>query len=68
MADDEITRTFVEFDGDNDGYITAEEFTLAMAARREEVSQDDLVSIFEYTDEDEDGLINLAEFASAWNA
>ncbi|GII30077.1 hypothetical protein Pmi06nite_35190 [Planotetraspora mira] len=68
MADDEITRTFAEFDGDEDGYITAAEFKLAMNARREEVSGDDLDSIFKHTDDDEDGRINLAEFAEAWNA
>jgi Ca2+-binding EF-hand superfamily protein len=68
MADDEVTRTFEEFDGDGDGYITAAEFRLAMNGRREEVSSDDLDSIFQHTDDDEDGRINLAEFAEAWNA
>ncbi|GAA4587673.1 hypothetical protein GCM10023194_37330 [Planotetraspora phitsanulokensis] len=68
MADDQATRTFEEFDGDDDGYITEAEFKLAMNARGDEVSGDDLESIFAHTDDDQDGRINLAEFTEAWNA
>jgi Ca2+-binding EF-hand superfamily protein len=66
--DDEITSTFKEFDYDGDGYITAMEFKLAMTARRESVSGDDLDSIFAHADDDRDGKINLAEFTEAWNS
>jgi Ca2+-binding EF-hand superfamily protein len=68
MSDDEITRTFNEFDYDDDGYITAVEFKLAMTARRETVSGDEIDSIFEHADGDGDGRINLAEFTKAWDA
>lgn len=68
MADDELTRTFREFDDDGDGYITAVEFKLAMTARGEQVTGDDLDSIFAHADGDGDGKINLAEFTTAWNA
>jgi Ca2+-binding EF-hand superfamily protein len=67
-GEDEITRTFAEFDYDGDGYITAVEFKLAMTARREQVTGDEIDSIFEHADDDQDGKINLAEFTEAWNA
>ncbi len=66
--DDEITRTFKEFDYDGDGFVTAVEFKLAMTARRESVTGDDIDSIWEHADGDRDGRINLAEFTKAWNA
>jgi Ca2+-binding EF-hand superfamily protein len=66
-SDDEITRTFREFDYDGDGHITAVEFKLAMTARREPVSGDDIDSIFMHADKDKDGRIDLAEFTKAWN-
>jgi Ca2+-binding EF-hand superfamily protein len=64
------TATFQEFDRDGDGYITREEFTLAMKARGEEVSAAELDSILKGSDErdgDVDGRISLAEFLVAWN-
>lgn len=67
-ADNELTRTFVEFDGDGDGRITADEFRAAMATRGEETSDQDLEQIFGKADHDDDGRIDLAEFTEAWNA
>jgi Ca2+-binding EF-hand superfamily protein len=64
------TATFHEFDGDGDGYITRQEFVLAMNARGEEVTTAELDSIFHTSDErdgDVDGRISLAEFLVAWN-
>jgi Ca2+-binding EF-hand superfamily protein len=66
--DDEAARTFKEFDYDGDGYVTAVEFKLAMTARREPVSGDEIDSIFAHADGDQDGKINQAEFTEAWNA
>jgi Ca2+-binding EF-hand superfamily protein len=68
MPDDEAAKTFQEFDYDGDGYVTAVEFKLAMTARREQVSGDDIDSIFAHADQDDDGKINQAEFTQAWNA
>jgi Ca2+-binding EF-hand superfamily protein len=67
-ADDELTRTFVEFDGDGDGLITADEFRAAMATRGEETTDKDLEQIFGKADGDQDGRIDLAEFTVAWDA
>ncbi len=67
-TDNEAVQTFKEFDYDGDGYVTAVEFKLAMTARRETVSGDDIDSIFSHADKDGDGRINLAEFTKAWNA
>ncbi|GAA4938170.1 Ca2+-binding EF-hand superfamily protein [Nonomuraea thailandensis] len=64
------TATFQEFDRDADGYITREEFTLAMSSRGEEVTAAELDSIFKVSDEhdgDVDGRISLAEFLVAWH-
>ncbi|GGV16259.1 hypothetical protein GCM10010182_41330 [Actinomadura cremea] len=61
--------TFKEFDRDGDGYITREEFVLAMNAKGEEVTAADLDSIFNAADGrdgDADGRISLAEFLVAW--
>lgn len=68
MPDDDAVKTFAEFDYDQDGYITAVEFKLAMTARHEKVTGDELHSIFEHADRDGDGKINQAEFVEAWNA
>ena len=65
-ADDELTRTFVVFDGD--GLITADEFRGAMATRGEETTDLDLEQIFGKADQDKDGRIDLAEFTRAWDA
>jgi len=67
-TNDELTRTFTEFDGDGDGRITADEFRQAMATRGEETSDKDLEQIFGKADHDEDGKIDLAEFTEAWDA
>ena len=67
-ADDELTRTFVEFDSDGDGRITADEFRRAMATRGEETTDKDLDEIFGKADPDRDGRIDLAEFTIAWDA
>lgn len=67
-TNDELTRTFVEFDGDGDGRITAEEFRAAMATRGEETTDKDLEEIYDKADKDEDGRIDLAEFTKAWDA
>ncbi|MGW2095453.1 EF-hand domain-containing protein [Promicromonospora sukumoe] len=67
-ANDELTRTFVEFDSDGDGHITADEFRRAMATRGEETTDKDLDQIFGKADHDEDGKINLDEFTIAWDA
>jgi Ca2+-binding EF-hand superfamily protein len=67
-TNDELTRTFVEFDGDGDGRITAEEFRAAMATRGEETTDQDLEEIYAKADKDEDGRIDLAEFTKAWDA
>ncbi|GHH79436.1 EF-hand domain-containing protein [Promicromonospora soli] len=67
-ADDELTRTFVEFDSDGDGRITADEFRQAMGTRGEEVTDKDLDEIFGKADHDQDGRIDLAEFTVAWDA
>ncbi|WP_171074990.1 EF-hand domain-containing protein [Nonomuraea basaltis] len=67
---DDPTATFQKFDRDGDGYITREEFTLAMNAHGEEVTAAELDSIFKVSDEhdgDVDGRISLAEFLVAWN-
>ena len=68
MSDEEASKTFKEFDYDGDGYITVMEFKLAMTARREQVTGDELDSIFGHADKDSDGKINQAEFIEAWNA
>lgn len=68
MPDEEAAKTFAEFDYDADGYITVVEFKLAMTARHEQVTGDELDSIFEHADDDNDGKINQAEFIEAWNA
>ena len=65
---DELTRTFVEFDSDGDGRITADEFRQAMATRGEETTDKDLDEIFGKADHDRDGRIDLAEFTIAWDA
>jgi Ca2+-binding EF-hand superfamily protein len=67
MPDDEAAKTFAEFDYDADGFITAMEFKLAMTRRREQVTGDELDSIFGHADKDDDGKINQAEFIVAWN-
>lgn len=70
MADLDPTTTFKEFDRDGDGYITRDEFAAAMSARGEEVTSDELDSIFRAADErdgDADGRISLAEFRVAWD-
>lgn len=67
-ADDELTATFTEFDGDGDGRITADEFRQAMATRGEETSDKDLEQIFGKADQDNDGRIDLTEFTKAWDA
>ncbi|WP_327582901.1 EF-hand domain-containing protein [Nonomuraea sp. NBC_00507] len=67
---DDPTATFQEFDRDGDGYITREEFALAMNARGEEVTTAELNAIFKASDErdgDVDGRISLTEFLVAWN-
>ncbi|TYB71382.1 EF-hand domain-containing protein [Nonomuraea sp. PA05] len=67
---DEPTAAFKEFDRDSDGYITREEFVLAMRSRGEEVTAAELDSIFKVSDEhdgDVDGRISLAEFLVAWH-
>lgn len=68
MFDAEAIRAFKEFDYDDDGYITAVEFKLAMTARREQVTGDEIDSIFAHADQDNDGKIDEAEFVRAWNA
>jgi Ca2+-binding EF-hand superfamily protein len=68
VPDEEAARTFAEFDYDGDGYITAMEFKLAMTARSEQVTGDELDSIFGHADKDDDGRIDKAEFIAAWNA
>jgi Ca2+-binding EF-hand superfamily protein len=68
MPDDDAATTFAEIDYDGDGYITAMEFKLAMTARRERVTGDEIDSIFEHADRDRDGRIDRAEFVEAWNA
>lgn len=68
MYDAEAVRAFKEFDYDRDGYITAVEFKLAMTARHEQVTGDDIDSIFAHADQDKDGKIDEAEFVRAWNA
>ncbi|MFD2795823.1 EF-hand domain-containing protein [Promicromonospora vindobonensis] len=67
-TNDELSRTFVEFDGDGDGRITADEFRRAMATRGEETTDKDLDEIFGKADHDQDGRIDLAEFTKAWDA
>jgi calmodulin len=64
----DAATTFKEFDYDGDGYITAVEFKLAMTARREQVTGDEIDSIWAHTDKDKDGKINQAEFTEAWNS
>lgn len=68
MFDAEAIQAFKEFDYDGDGYVTAVEFKLAMTARREQVTGDEIDSIFAHADQDNDGKINEAEFVRAWNA
>lgn len=68
IPDDDAARTFEEFDYDGDGYVTAMEFKLAMTARGEPLTGDDIDSIFRHADEDDDGKINQTEFIAAWNA
>lgn len=65
--DNEALQTFKEFDQDGDGYITAVEFKLAMTARGEQITGDEIDSIFRHADEDQDGRIDLAEFTRAWD-
>jgi Ca2+-binding EF-hand superfamily protein len=70
MADLDPNATFKEFDRDGDGYITRAEFAAAMKARGEDVTSDELDSIFRVADErdgDVDGRISLAEFLVAWD-
>ena len=64
----DAATTFKEFDYDGDGYITAVEFKLAMTARREQVTGDEIDSIWAHADKDKDGKINQAEFTEAWNS
>lgn len=68
---DEADKVFKEFDQDGDGYITAEEFRQAMSRRGEQVTQEELASIFEHADGEDgdvDGKISLREFLTAWDA
>ncbi|GLY82513.1 EF-hand domain-containing protein [Actinoallomurus iriomotensis] len=65
---DDAAATFKEFDYDGDGYVTAVEFKLAMTARRQQVTGDEIDSIWAHADKDKDGKINQAEFTEAWNA
>jgi Ca2+-binding EF-hand superfamily protein len=39
-----------------------------MTARREEITGEEIDSIFEHADSDQDGKINLIEFIVAWDA
>ncbi|MEV5828681.1 EF-hand domain-containing protein [Spirillospora sp. NPDC052242] len=67
---DDPTATFKEFDRDGDGYITREEFALAMNARGEQITAAELDSVFGAADDrdgDADGRISLPEFLVAWN-
>jgi Ca2+-binding EF-hand superfamily protein len=68
MPDDDAAKTFQEFDYDGDGFVTAVEFKLAMTARHERVTGDEIDSIFGHADKDNDGKINQAEFIAAWNS
>lgn len=69
-ADDaaELQATFVEFDSDGDGLITAAEFRRALEGRGETVTDAELDEIFGKADHDGDGAIGLAEFTQAWYA
>jgi|tagenome__1003787_1003787.scaffolds.fasta_scaffold20276686_3 Ca2+-binding EF-hand superfamily protein len=66
--DEDAAKTFQEFDYDGDGFVTAVEFKLAMTARHERVTGDEIDSIFGHADKDNDGKINQAEFIAAWNS
>jgi Ca2+-binding EF-hand superfamily protein len=65
---EDAAKTFQEFDYDGDGFVTAVEFKLAMTARHQKVTGDEIDSIFGHADKDNDGKINQAEFITAWNA
>jgi len=67
MADEDLTHTFTELDGNGDGLITQAEFASAMAERGEEVTEEEVASIFSDADSDDDGKISLAEFTEAWH-
>ncbi len=66
--DEQAAKMFEEFDYDGDGFVTAVEFKLAMTKRHEQVTGDEIDSIFGHADKDGDGKINQAEFVAAWNA
>lgn len=65
-ADGELTKTFRELDGNGDGQITSAEFRTAMVGRGEEITEEEIVSIFADADSDHDGRISLPEFTAAW--
>jgi Ca2+-binding EF-hand superfamily protein len=64
---DDLSQTFTELDGNGDGLITQAEFSSAMAARGEEITDEEIESIFTDADTDADGKISLPEFTEAWN-
>jgi Ca2+-binding EF-hand superfamily protein len=65
-VDKELTDTFAELDRDGDKHITAEEFHAGMTARGEEITDDEIKSIFADADTNRDGKISFAEFTTAW--
>jgi Ca2+-binding EF-hand superfamily protein len=66
-TNEDLAQTFSELDMNDDGQITMQEFSSAMNARGEEITDAEIESIFADADADKDGQISLAEFTEAWN-
>ena len=67
-TNEELVQTFTELDLNADGQITMKEFTVAMTARGESITEAEIESIFSDADTDQDGRISLSEFTTAWNS
>ncbi len=67
-TNEELVQTFTELDRNADGQITVQEFTTAMTARGESITEAEIESIFADADTDKDGQISLTEFTTAWNS
>lgn len=60
--DQAIQRSFVKMDKDQDGYISKRELKAALMETGEEVTDEDVHTLFYLADINEDGLIDFAEF------
>ncbi|CAB4064407.1 CALM [Lepeophtheirus salmonis] len=67
-AEDEIREAFKVFDSDGNGYITRRELKIVMMNMGEKLSDEEIESIIDDSDLDNDGQINYEEFYIMMNS